>query len=327
MLSYRWVRLAAICLALLATLIACSGPPPVTLNPDDAVAITRVDGSVTLARPSTGSQGDLPENAQLVAGDHLYTASSQTATLRFPDGSTLQMGPDSQLQFLTVRPADRVLVFRLLAGSATSDVRGNAFEVQAHEEVAMNFNMVATDLTVVPRGAAGRYQLRLKDDVLQAFIEAGEFDVRSGNQQATLPAGWQASAAPGQSMQLVPVTTPTPAPSSTAEAPTATSIQIISITPTSQPSDTPTDTDTATATAVPTRTPTRVQIIITSTPTPIIMVDTPVPTAAEKPKKPPQPTNPPPQPTNPPPQPTPKPPPPPQPTKPPRPTLPGPTNG
>ena len=63
----------------------------------------------------------------------------------WPDGSTPQMEPDSPQQLLTVRPADRVLVFRLLVGSATGDVHGNDFEVQAHEEVAMNFNMVATE--------------------------------------------------------------------------------------------------------------------------------------------------------------------------------------
>ena len=294
---HRRVGLPAILLALLVILAGCGGQQPATINPDNAVSITRVDGLATLARPSTGSQGELPESTQLVVGDHLYTAANQSVTLQFPDGSTLQMGPESHLLLYTLRQPDRVAVFRLLAGSVTADLRSNAFEVQAYEEAAMNFNMVVTDLTAVPRGAAGRYQLGFDGNVLKATVTAGEFDLRSGNQQATLPAGWQAIAEPGRSLQVISLITPTPAPPSATEAPTATSIPIISITPTKTPTVSPTVTSTVTRTPTRTRTPIRIIRTATGTAAPTVIGDTPIPTATEKPDKPPKPTNPPPQPT------------------------------
>ncbi len=237
----------------------------------------------------------------LVPGDHLYTASDQTVTLQFSDGSTLQMGPDSHVVLLDISSADRTAIFRLLAGSVTGVVRSRVFEVQGYKEVALNFSMVVTDLAAVPRDVAGTYQLSFDGNILKAVVNSGEFDIRSGNQQATLPSGWQAIAEPGKSLQIVPLITPTPA----AGAPSATPIQIISITPTNTPTSTPSATGTATATATKTPTPTRTRvrrtIVVTNTPTPVtsVVADTPVPPPTEKPDRPPKPTNPPP--TNPPP--------------------------
>jgi hypothetical protein len=292
----------ALLLALMVVLAACGGQQP-TINPDNAVSITRASGGATLVRAVGGSQSDLPDNVLLAPGDQLYTAPDQTVTLQFPDGSTLQMGSDSRLQLLSIRPVDRVAVFRLLAGSVTGRLRGDAFEVQGYREVAMNFRMVVAELIAVPRGAAGTYWLGFDGDTLRGTVNAGEFDLRSGNQQATLPLGWQAIAEPGKPLQIISLITPTPAPPSATEAPTATPIQIISITPTNTPTMTPATTNTSIPTA--TRTPTRVAPRPTNTYTPaptIIIVDTPVPTATPKPPKPP--TDPPPPPTNPPPLPT-----------------------
>jgi hypothetical protein len=322
--SSRRIWLLALALAAAALLTACGGQPA-TLNPDTTVAITRIDGTATLARAVGKNEGELPADAVLSAGDQLYTAANQAVTLQFRDGSTLRLAPDSHLVLFSVRPADHVAVFRLLAGSVTGDLRSDVFEVQGYEEVAMNFRMVATDLTAVLHSAAGVYQLGFEGNILKAAVKSGEFDMRSGNQQATLPLGWQAVAEPGKPLQVVSLITPTPASLSATAAPTATPIPIISITPTNTPTETPAATGTraATATYTPTRTPTRVPrtiVISTATPTVVIIVDTPIPTATEKPEKKPKPTNPPPQPTEPPPKPT-NPPqptePPPQPTKPP----------
>ena len=311
---YRRAGFPIVLLALAVVLAACGGQQP-TINPENAVSITRTDGTATLARAIGKSEGDLPDNTLLTPGDQLYTAPEHTVTLQFPDGSTLQVGPDSHLVLFSIRPADRVAVFRLLAGSVTGDLRGNALEVQAYEEVAMNFRMELTDLAAVPRGVAGTYQLGFDGNTLKAVVNGGEFDLRSGNQQATLPAGWQAIAEPGQSLQIVSLITPTPAPPSSTGAPTATPIQIISITPANTPTETPiaTETTAVTASQTPTRTPTRVQqTIIAITPRPTIIVNTPVPTATEKPdrppaepKEPPPPPPPPPEPPEPPPRPTP----------------------
>jgi hypothetical protein len=277
-------------------LAGCGGSAAPTINPDNVVAVTRLDGAATLARPSTGAQGALPDQAQLLAGDHLYTAASETVTLQFADGSTLQLAPESHLLLYVLRQSDRLPLFRLLAGAVTADLRGSTFEVQAYEEAAMNFNMVVTDLTAAPRGAAGRYRLAFEGDVLKGTVTSGEFDLRSGNQQATLPAGWQAIAAPGRPLQVISLITPSPAPPSGTEAPTATLIPIIEITPTR----TATLTRTVTRTATPTDTRTPARPRRTATPAPTLIADTPTATTRPyDPPPPPQPTNPPP--TNPPP--------------------------
>ncbi|NTU64505.1 MAG: FecR domain-containing protein, partial [Chloroflexi bacterium] len=298
--SYRQIWLVAVMLVLAALLAACGGQQP-TLNPESAVSITRTDGSATLTRALGNSEGDLPDSTSLAIGDQLFTAQDRTVTLQFPDGSTLQMGPGSHLVLFSVRPADRLAIFRLLSGSVKGDLRGDAFEVQGYEEVAINFQMVLTDLVAIPRGVAGTYQLGFDGKILKAVVSSGEFDMRSGNQQATLPPGWQAIADPGKSLQVVSLITPTPAPPSATEPPTATPIQVISITPTS----TPMATRTAGATTTPTRTPTRVQATIisnTSTPAVRIPTSTPLPPPTDKPGPRPKPTNPPPPPpTNPPP--------------------------
>jgi hypothetical protein len=324
---YRRAWFSVVLLALVVLLVACGGQQS-TPDPANTVSITRTDGTATLARAVGNSRGDLPDSTLLAPRDQLYTAPDRTVTLQFPDGSTLQLGPDSQLVLFSIRSADQVAVFRLLAGSVTGNLRSNAFEVQAYEEVALNFRMVLTDLTAVSRGVAGTYQLGFDGNILKAVVNAGEFDLRSGNQQATLPPSWQAIAEPGKPFRVVSLITPTPAPLSATEAPTATPIQIISITPANAPTETPIAADTPAVTITPTRTPTRVQrTIVASTPTPATLmpatlvpttiVNTPVPPATSKPGKPPKPTKPPtnPPPPPPPPQPTPQPTPKPQPTE------------
>jgi hypothetical protein len=314
-------------LILAALLAACGGQQP-AINSENAVSITRTDGSATLVRASDDSRGDLPDSALLAPGDQLYTAPDRTVTLQFADGSTLQIGPDSRFSLFALRPADRAPIFRLLAGSVRGDLRGNAFEVQGYKEVAIKFNMMVTDLAARPRGVAGTYQLEFDGNTLKAVVNSGEFDLQSGNLQATLPTGWQAIAEPGKSLRIVSLITPTPAPPSAADVPTATPIQIITIVPTNTPTQTPTKTSTATgtatATATPTRPATRVPPTIapvTPTPTPGLPTDTPLPPPTDKPEPPPRPTK---VPTNPPPPDTPEPPPPPdtpEPTQPPEPTT------
>jgi len=117
-------------LALVVVLAACGGQQP-AINPENAVSITRTDGTATLARANGKSESDLPDNTLLTPGDQIYTAPEHTVTLQFTDGSTLQVGPDSHLMLFYIRPTDHVAVFRLLAGSVTGNLRSNALEVQA----------------------------------------------------------------------------------------------------------------------------------------------------------------------------------------------------
>jgi hypothetical protein len=300
------VRQAGLAVILLLILAGCGGRQTPTINPNETVTVTRLDGSITLVRPSAGLQTTVGDTELLAVGDHLYTEKDHTATLQFADGSTLQFGSDVHLMFFALRQPDRVPVFRLLSGTINTALSGTTFEVQAYKEVAKNFNMVITDLAAAPRGTAGGYQLGFDGDTLKGTVISGEFDLRSGNQQATLPAGWQAIVVPGQAMSIVSLITPTPAPPSATEAPTATPIPIVSLTPTNTPTLTPTPVDTATPT--PTLTPTRTRAPIrrtaTGTAAPTVIADTP--TATPQPVQPPgpkptsrPPTNPPP--TNPPP--------------------------
>ena len=298
----RLVWFLAALLVLAALLSGCDGQPP-TINPDNAVSITRSDGSATLARASGNSAGDLPDSALLVPNDQLDTAPDGTVTLQFSDGSTLQLGPDSRLVLFSIRPTDHVATFRLLSGSVKCDLRSNAFEVQGYKQIPIHFNMVLVDLAAIPRGVAGTYQLGFDGNNLKAVINSGEFDIRSGRLQATLPLGWQAIAEPEKLLQIMSLLTPTPAPPSAVDEPTATPIQIITITPTNPPTDTPTATSTATPTVTytPTRAPTRVPptpIPNTPTPTAGLPTDTPLPSPTDKPEPRPKPTK---APTNPPP--------------------------
>ncbi|CAG0967505.1 hypothetical protein GPROT1_01301 [Gammaproteobacteria bacterium] len=308
--SYQRAWWLAAVLTLAALLAACGGQQP-AINPENAVSITRTDGSASLARVSDNSQGDLPDSTLLVPGDQLYTAPDRTVTLQFTDGSTLHIGPDSHLSLFALRSSDRAPIFRLLAGSVRGDLRSNAFEVQGYKEVAIKFNMVVTDLAARYRGVVGTYQLGFDGNTLNAVVNSGEFDLQSGNLQATLPTGWQAIAEPGKSLRIVSLITPTPASPSAADVPTATPIQIITVMPTNTPTQTPTETSTATGTATATATPTRPAtraprptITNTPTPTPGLPTDTPLPPPTDKPEPPPRPTkvptNPPPPPTNPP---------------------------
>jgi hypothetical protein len=314
------LRRTPVCVVVLTVLMisaGCGGQQTPTINPDEIITVTRSDGSIMLVRPSIGTKTEVGNSVQLVVGDHLYTTPDQTTTLEFADSSTLQVGAGAHLELYSLGQTDRTPLFRLLNGSVTANLFGNTFEVQAYEESAVKFSIVMNDLTAVPRGGAGSYQLGFVGKVLKGTVITGEFDLRSGNQQATLPAGWQAIAEAGRSLQIISLITPTPAAT---DAPTVTPIPIISLTPTNTPTITPTPTDTATATPTSTRTRAPIRYTATSTATPTVIVDTPTdtpqppppPPPGPKPTKPPtsepttppQPTNPPPSTPEPPPQPT-----------------------
>ena len=171
----------AILLVVIAVLAACGGPQPPTINPENAVSMTRTGGAGTLVRAVGGSEERLPDSFLMAQGDQVYTAPDQTATLQFSDGSTLQLKPDSHLLLFAIRPSDRVAVFRLMSGSIVSDLHSNMFEMQAYKELAVNFRMVQTDLTAAPRGVAGTYQMGMDGNILKAIVNTGEFDMRSGN--------------------------------------------------------------------------------------------------------------------------------------------------
>jgi hypothetical protein len=304
-------------------LVACGGQAA-TVSPENSAPITRVDGAATLVRAAGHGESALPDNTTLAPGDEIRTAANQSVTLQLSDGNTLHLEPGTRLNLFSLRPPDRRPIFRLLAGAVTGQLRGSAFDTQAYQETAVNFRILQSNLTIVPRTGPGKFRLWVDDNILRASISEGEFDVQSENQQATLPAGWQASVEPGKALQIVSLVTPTPVPLSATEAPTATPIPIITLTPTRMPTATPqatptytptaTPTATLTTTAIATGTATRVRRTIiprSATPTTVGVADTPLPPPTDKPDPRPKKTNPPPQSTEPPPPPTNPPPPPP----------------
>lgn len=302
-------------------LVACSSPTP-TISPDNSVPITRTDGAATLVHAGERSERIVLDNVLIVPGDEIRTADDQAATVRLTDGSTLRLEPGSRLNLFALRSSDRQPLFRLLEGAVNGELHSPSVSVQAYKETPMNFRIVPTDLTIQPRAGSGSFRLWLDGNTLKGAIIDGDFNVQAGNQQTTLPPGWQASVEPGKDLQIVSLITPTPASPLTTGAPTATPIPIITLTATNTPVETPTETPTETPLATATETPTatltpmatlvrRTVIPRLITPTGPRVANTPLPPPTDKPaprpKKtnPPQPTNPPPpRPTIPPPRPT-----------------------
>ena len=283
-------------------LVACGGQPA-TVSPEIVQLITRVDGAATLVRAAGRGEEALPDTTTISPGDEMRTA-DQSVTIQVSDGNTLRLEPRSRLVLFAPRSSDRRPVFQLQAGAVTGQLRSPAFNTQAYKETVANFSMLKSNLTVLPRTGPGSFRLWIDDDTLKASVIEGEFDVQSGNQQATLPAGWQASVEPGKALHVVSLVTPTLAPPSAPAAATATPIPIITLTPTQTPTITPQATPTATPTPTATKTATRVRRTIiprSATPTAVGVVDTPLPTETDKPDPRPKKTNPPPPPTDPPP--------------------------
>jgi hypothetical protein len=93
----RRVRFTVLSLALAVMLAACGGEQPPTIDPDNTVSITHTEGTAMLVRATSMGDVSLPTSYLLAQGDQIYTSPDQSATLQFPDGSTLQLGPDSHI--------------------------------------------------------------------------------------------------------------------------------------------------------------------------------------------------------------------------------------
>lgn len=280
-------------------LVACSGQPS-TVSPEMLQPIARVDGAATLVRAAGRGEEALSDTTTISPGDEIRTA-NQSVTIQVSDGNTLHLEPDSRLTLRALRSSDRRPSFQLVTGAVTGQLRSPAFNTQAYKETVASFNMLQSTLIVLPRTGPGSFRLWIDADTLKATVIEGEFDVQSENQQATLPAGWQASVEPGKALQIVSLVTPTLAPPSAPAAATATSIPILTLTPTTTPTVTPQATPTATPTSTPTatatRTATRVRRTIiprSATPTAVGVTDTPLPTETDRPGPRPKKTNPPP---------------------------------
>ncbi len=294
---------------------ACGGNQPPIVDASNAVPVTRLDGAATCIACGVNEGKPLPDTILLTPGNEIFTA-DQSVTLQLSDGSTLRLHPNSFLILQEIRSTDRRPVFRLMRGELDANAHSDGFSVQAYGEAAIKLTMVPYDLTVLPHNTASIFRLWFDANTLNAYVETGEAGVQAGNQQATLPTGWQAIVEPDAPLKLVQRLTPIPSTSDTA-TPTSTA------TPTQAPTDTLTPTPTPTATTRPTRIPQTVKPTVTPTPSSVPPQPT-QPAATEKPASQPKPTNPPPQPTEPPPpQPT-NPPPPPTEPPPPPPTEPPP---
>lgn len=272
---------------------ACGGNQLPVVDASNAVPVTRLDGAATCLACGVNEGKPLPDTLLLTAGNKIVTA-DQSVTLQLSDGSTFRLQPKSLLILQQIHSTDRRPVFRLMRGELDANAHSDGFSVQAYREAAIELTMVSYDLTVVPHNTASIFRLWFDANTLNAYVEAGEAGVQAGNQQATLPVGWQAIVEPGASLKLVQVLTSTPSASDTVP-PTATA------TPTQTPTDTPTPTPTQTPTRRPTRIPPTVQPTVTPTPSGVPQEPT-QPPATKKPESRPKPTNPPPPPpTNPPP--------------------------
>ncbi len=99
--------------------------------------LTSVSGKVTLVQGKKAHV--LHQNSKVQEGQTLATAKDSTATIRFFDGSELQVRPDTKFTLSQVRkdgPQDKILHFKLLLGKLFAKVQAlsssqSSFEVEA----------------------------------------------------------------------------------------------------------------------------------------------------------------------------------------------------
>jgi len=267
------------------------------------VQIAQVDGTGSVVHTDSAGPVFLASGSgsTLKPGDQISADSALTLTLKLNDNSILTLGPGSRLSLVQIREIDQRPVFRLRAGTLVATISDSGPIIQAYREETIKFSTVTTILSVISK-TNSVFRLWHETDALKVDIESGEADVEGNNQQATLPAGWQAILEPEKPLQIIEFLTPTPLPLNVDTTPTP--IRIITLTPlpTATPTSTPTNTPTPTPTNTPLPTRPRPTLTITSSPQPSIIPATPLPTATDKPDKPPKtkmptPPPPPPQPT------------------------------
>ena len=275
-------------ISLLIGLTACDGQASSTSG-NATVQIAQVDGTGSVVHTDSAGPVFLASGSgsTLKPGDRIAADSAVTLTLKLNDNSALTLGPGSRLSLVQIREIDQRPVFRLLAGTLIATISDSGPIVQAYREETIKFSTVTTILAVMPK-TNSVFRLWHETDALKVDIESGEADVEGNNQQATLPAGWQAILEPEKPLQIIEFLTPTPLPLNADTTPTP--IRIITLTPlpTATPTATPTDTPTPTPTFTPLPTRPRPTLTITSSPEPSLMPGTPLPTATDKPDKPPK---------------------------------------
>jgi hypothetical protein len=102
-------------------LIACGGQTP-TVNPENSLPISRVDGAATLVRVAGRGEGALLDSATLVPRDEIRAETDGSVTIQVSDGNTLHLEADSSLTLLWLRSSNRHPVFQLQTGAVDTSL-------------------------------------------------------------------------------------------------------------------------------------------------------------------------------------------------------------
>ena len=147
---------------------------------DPGVArISIITGGVDVKRADSGDTVAAAVNAPLSPGDYLSTREDSRAEVEFDYGTTLRVGPDTQLRFTQLDPKDHQL--QLAAGTV---------DLRVFHGVAANAQIQTPQATVKPDDN-GSYVVSVDDDGnAQVSVRSGRVDVLSeAGTQTLVPGG------------------------------------------------------------------------------------------------------------------------------------------
>jgi ferric-dicitrate binding protein FerR (iron transport regulator) len=196
----RWARrfavavtMAASAAVVLVTLLALlSARPPA---PDARPVVDRVAG------PGEAGGAALAAGARLDPGASIRTGAGGALVLRFPDGTTLELGGDTTFALEGVLPVKRVALARgVLGADVAPQPAGRPLVLRTPQAQA---DVLGTRLTLAVRGEATRL------DVEEGRVRLTRL---SDRRSVEVSAGHGAVAAPGRALEAVPRDAPAPAP-------------------------------------------------------------------------------------------------------------------
>jgi len=177
------------------------------------------------------------QEAVITAGDQIM-AEEADVKLLLADGSLLYLSPDTDLQLVTFSPEGTARLKSQLKGRLEVEAASPLLTVEISISVSVRFAAKTIQFTVTPTERDTTFQLWFDGVNAHLTVEAGEVNVTKDDRTATIPAGSEVTAAPGEELALV--------------EPTTTAVPTADLTPTMTPDlSHPSPTATATATVVP----------------------------------------------------------------------------
>ncbi len=178
------------------------------------------------------------QEAVITAGDQIMADETTGVKLLLADGSLLYLSPDTDLQLVTFSPEGTARLKSQLKGRLEVEAASPLLTVEISISVSVRFAAKTIQFTVTPTERDTTFQLWFDGVDAHLTVEAGEVNITQDDRTATIPAGGEVTAAPGEELALV--------------EPTTTAVPTADLTPTMTPDlSHPSPTATATPTATP----------------------------------------------------------------------------